>query len=136
MQDCISGNQRVRTYGPDPVTLRARFAGQAATAIVLLDNLGIRSVTQSSTTSGLFTVTLAERLAEFSARVWVNGEATRSHECLVTSESFANGTFTFQHYYGADRASFPGTTTAGNVANGSSPLCYFQIEVSGRGTIG
>lgn len=133
MIENISNNAVVRNYGPGATVCRARFTGQAATTIVPLDAFGVKSITQSTTTSGLFTVTLAEKFADFSAKVWVNGEAVRLHDCVVTAENFAAGTFTFQHYYSAtDRTTTASVLTAGVLANGSSPLCYFQIEVVGR----
>lgn len=136
MDDHVSNQGPVNCYGPKLTICRAVFTGQAVTAIVLSDALGIRSVVQSATDSGLFTVTLDEKFPAFSARVWINGEAVRLHECVVFGEDYSAGTFQFQHYYSAtNRTTTPSVTTAGVLANGSSPACVFHIEVKGRGAM-
>lgn len=131
MIDNLSRDNLVKCYGPQTVIARARFLGQASAAPTLLDNLGVKTITQSSTTSGIFTVTLAEKFPVFDVLVWTVGDNTVLHDCPVTSIDFTAGTFVFTHYKSAsDR-----TTTASVANNGLSPNVYFHILVLGRGSL-
>lgn len=131
MQDLVGNQGTVNAYGPKVTICLARFAGASATAMVLADNFGIKSVVQTGVGTGIFDVTLAEKFPGFSARVWVTGDTTLIHDCVVTAENTSAGTFRFTHYVGtATRATVPSS-----VSNGLSPLVTFHIQVLGRGAM-
>lgn len=111
-------------YGPSQAEARAAFAGSAS-APVLLDALGIKSIARTGT--GAWTVTLSEKLPEFAPEVTTvaSDGATVTHDVQVLTKDYAAGTFTFVHFTGAARA-------AATVASDGVGTTTFQIKVTGR----
>lgn len=118
-------------YGPKPTGARARFAASASTgvALPLLDSQGIRSVVQTGT--GLFTVTLADRLPDFTPSVRAIAAHAEYHDCPVFAIDLAAGTFQFAHYYANLRTNLAAVA----LATGAAQSVAFHILVDGRGGI-
>lgn len=119
----------VRGYEPNAVIARGRFAGAIATAPTLLEAFNIKSVVQSSTTSGLFTVTLNDKILDFIPKVEPVAAHADFHQCPVFNVDLEAGTFQFAHYIQAARSGTHSPT------NGASPAVMFHIFAYGRSTL-
>jgi len=121
-------------YGPTQCVARARFqcAGASAGAQTLLDNFGIKSIVRGAS-AGLFTVTLSDKLPEFTPIVNGVEAGARLHNYAITAIDTTAGTFTFQHR----ASSAAGFGVAGTADDGlvGTDLVTFQVIVLGRMTL-
>lgn len=125
MRDVASSENPVRSYGTKLQNCFAQFAGAASTTPTLVHALGVSSVTQSGTTTGVYTVNLVDKFGAMMPRVEVLGDKTRVHD--VTIDSIGTSSFTFTHFVSSsDR-----TATASTASNGASPAVSFIIKVEG-----